>query len=349
MNSTEGPDFYVPMSNETGVVRSPYEYPQYYLAEPWVFYLLAGYMFFLIITGFPINALTIHVTIEHQKLRTPLNYMLLNLAMANLFTLIGGFTTTFNAALKGYFVYGHAGCNMEGFFATLGREISLWSLVVLAVERWLVVSKPFKKFRFRQIHACLGVGISWIMAFSCALPPLLEWSRYIPEGLQCSCGVDVYTIQPELNSESYVVYVFTVHITIPLTVIGFCYTWLLCTSQAATDAQQESETTQKAEREVTRMVVVFIIVFLVCWLPYLSMAWYIFTHPGVAISPLSMTIPTFFAKSSILYHPVIYVCMNKTFRNCMIRTMYNGENPFEEKETTTTTTSPSKTSPVSSE
>ncbi|CAL9702614.1 unnamed protein product [Knipowitschia caucasica] len=34
MNGTEGPFFYIPMLNTTGVVRSPYEYPQYYLVNP---------------------------------------------------------------------------------------------------------------------------------------------------------------------------------------------------------------------------------------------------------------------------------------------------------------------------
>lgn len=44
MNGTEGPNFYVPMSNKTGVVRSPFEHPQYYLAPPWKYSLLAAYM-----------------------------------------------------------------------------------------------------------------------------------------------------------------------------------------------------------------------------------------------------------------------------------------------------------------
>nr|QJT41798.1 rhodopsin 1_2 [Serrasalmus rhombeus] len=336
MNSTEGPDFFIPMSNETGVVRSPYKYPQYYLADPWVFSMLSAYMVSLTVTSFTINALTIHITTEHQKLRTPLNYLLLNLAMANLFMVVGGFTTTMHAAMHGYFVYGRAGCNTEAFFVTLSGQSSLWSLVVLAVERWMVVCKPMKKFRFRQFHACLGVGFSWMMAFSCATPPLLEWSRYIAEGLQCSCGIDYYTTNPEFNNESFIIYVFVVHITIPLSIISFCYTRLLCTNKAA-DA--ESEPTQRAEHKVTRMVFVMIMAFLMCWLPYVSMAWYIFTHQGITVSPLFVTIPSFFAKSSTLYNPIIYICMNKPFRDCLIRTMYNEENPFEKDEKETTTSS----------
>lgn len=122
MNGTEGPNFYVPMSNKTGLVRSPFEYPQYYLAEPWKYSLVAAYMLFLIITAFPVNFLTLFVTIKHKKLRTPLNYVLLNLAVADLFMIVGGFTVTLYTALHGYFILGVTGCNIEGFFATLGGK-----------------------------------------------------------------------------------------------------------------------------------------------------------------------------------------------------------------------------------
>lgn len=122
MNGTEGPDFYVPMSNKSGLVRSPFEHPQYYLAEPWKYSLVAAYMLFLIITAFPINFLTLYVTVQHKKLRTPLNYVLLNLAVADLFMVVGGFTVTLYTALHAYFVLGVVGCNVEGFFATLGGK-----------------------------------------------------------------------------------------------------------------------------------------------------------------------------------------------------------------------------------
>lgn len=88
------------------------------------------------------------------------------------------------------------------------------------------------------------------------------------------------------------------HVSIP-----FC-------PQAAAQ-QQESATTQKAEKEVTRMVIIMVISFLICWVPYASVAIYIFTNQGSDFGPIFMTIPAFFAKSSAIYNPVIYIVMNK--------------------------------------
>lgn len=47
--------------------------------------------------------------------------------------------------------------------------------------------------------------------------------------MQCSCGIDYYTLKPEVNNESFVIYMFVVHFTIPLMVIFFCYGNLVCT------------------------------------------------------------------------------------------------------------------------
>lgn len=214
-NGTEGKNFYIPMNNRTGLVRSPFEYPQYYLGEPILFKLLAVYMFFLICTGFPINFLTLLVTAQNKKLRQPLNFILVNLAVAGLIMVCFGFTITFVTAIYGYFIFGPMGCAIEGFMATLGGmklndkdvewcccddttldikmsevnlsfflsffflpgQVSLWSLVVLAVERYIVVCKPMGSFKFTGTHAGVGVFFTWIMALACAAPPLAGWSR----------------------------------------------------------------------------------------------------------------------------------------------------------------------------
>lgn len=59
------------------------------------------------------------------------------------------------------------------------------------------------------------------------------------------------------------------------------------------------------------MVIIMVIAFLICWVPYASVAFYIFTHQGSNFGPIFMTIPAFFAKSSAIYNPVIYIMMNK--------------------------------------
>jgi len=342
-NGTEGSNFYIPMNNRSGLVRNPYLYPQYYLADPIVFYCLGAWMFFLICTGFPINGLTLFVTATNKKLRQPLNFIIVNVAVAGLIMVFFGFSVTFVTCMFGYFIFGPIGCIIEGFMSTMGGQISLWSLVVLAVERYIVVCKPMGSFKFTEAHAGAGVGFSWIMAASCAIPPLVGWSRYIPEGIQASCGPDYYTNAPGFNNDSYVMYMFSCHFCIPVVTILFTYGSLVLTVKAAAAQQQDSASTQKAEKEVTRMCVLMVLGFLFAWTPYASYAAYLFLNKGIAFSAISMAIPAFFAKSSALVNPIIYVLFNKQFRSCIMQAIGMG-GMVEDAEMSTSKTEVSTTS-----
>lgn len=84
----------------------------------------------------------------------------------------------------------------------------------------------------------------------------------------------------------------------------------LCFPQVAKQ-QKESESTQKAEKEVTRMVMVMVFAFCLCWGPYTFFACFAAAHPGYAFHPLVAALPAYFAKSATIYNPIIYVFMNR--------------------------------------
>nr|XP_020448530.1 blue-sensitive opsin-like [Monopterus albus] len=223
---------------------------------------MAVYMFVIFISGISINALTIACTNEYKKLPSHLNYILMNLVVANLLVfIVGSFTGLCTFAAR-YFIFGPLVCKIEGFMVTLGGMVSLWSLAVIDFERWLVICKPLGNFIFKPDPTLACCAFTWVFALVASTPPLFGWSRYIPEGLQCSCGPDWYTTNNKYNNESYVMFLFC--FAIPLTNIAFCYTQLLFTMKIAVKAQAETASTQNAEREVTRMVISMVLGFLVC-------------------------------------------------------------------------------------
>ena len=75
--------------------------------------------------------------------------------------------------------------------------------------------------------------------------------------------------------------------------------------------QQESATTQKAEREVSRMVVVMVGSFCVCYVPYAALAMYMVNNRDHGLDLRLVTIPAFFSKTACVYNPPIYCFMNK--------------------------------------
>ncbi|XP_009572277.1 PREDICTED: blue-sensitive opsin-like [Fulmarus glacialis] len=115
-------DFFIPMALETPnlTALSPFLVPQTHLGSPGVFMGMSAFMFVLISLGVPINALTIFCTAKYKKLRSHLNYILVNLAVSNLLVICVGSTTAFYSFSQMYFALGPTACKIEGFAATLG-------------------------------------------------------------------------------------------------------------------------------------------------------------------------------------------------------------------------------------
>uniref|UniRef100_A0A4W3J055 Pinopsin-like n=1 Tax=Callorhinchus milii TaxID=7868 RepID=A0A4W3J055_CALMI len=318
--------------------------PQWpYFAPKSTYMAVATLMGTVVILASFVNGLVIVVSIKYKKLRSPLNYILVNLAIADLLVTFFGSTVSFSNNINGYFVLGETVCQFEGFMVSLTGIVGLWSLAILAFERYIVICKPMGDFRFQQKHAVWGCLFTWLWSLFWTLPPLFGWCSYVPEGLRTSCGPNWYT--GGANNSSYVVALFITCFTLPLSLIIFSYASLFVSVALQVAKQQkESETTQRAEREVTRMVVMMVGAFLVCWLPYTSFAMVVAINKDIVIHPTLASMPSYFSKTATVYNPVIYIFMNKQFRHCLLSLMCCGRNPFTgDEDTTSSSASGSRT------
>ncbi len=118
-------DFHIPIHLDVNNLSaySPYLVPQDYLGNEGVFMAMAVFMFFLFVAGTAINILTIACTIKYKKLRSHLNYILVNLAVANLLVSVFGSSVAFYTFYKKYFVFGPTACKIEGFTSSIGGKM----------------------------------------------------------------------------------------------------------------------------------------------------------------------------------------------------------------------------------
>ncbi|XP_073471259.1 pinopsin-like [Aquarana catesbeiana] len=316
-------------------IPGPFEGPQWpHLAPRSAYLMVAVLMGFVVVLASFANCMVIVVTIKYKKLRSPLNYILVNLAIADLLVTIFGSSVSFHNNIFGYFTLGKALCEFEGFMVSLTGIVGLWSLAILAFERYLVICKPMGDFRFQKKHAVMGCSFTWIWASIWTSPPLFGWCSYVPEGLRTSCGPNWYS--GGTNNNSYIMALFMTCFVMPLCTIIFSYSNLLMALRAVAAQQKDSETTQRAEREVSRMVIGMVLAFLICWLPYAAFAIVAASNKDIVIDPMLASMPSYFSKTATVYNPVIYVFMNKQFRNCLMTLICCGRNPFGGEDETST-------------
>ncbi|XP_010865161.1 parapinopsin a [Esox lucius] len=292
-----------------------------------------GYTFLAVVIGVIsvagvfLNVLVIVVTLRHRQLHQPLNYALVNLAVADLgCALFGGLPTMVTNAM-GFFSLGRLGCVLEGFAVAFFGIAALSSVALIAVERYMVVCRPLGAVMFKTRHAVAGVVLSWVWSFIWNTPPLFGWGSYELEGLLTSCAPNWYSREPA--NMSYIILYFLLCFAIPFSIIVVSYAYIIFTLHQVSKLKVlEGGSTTPVELQVLRMVVVMVMAFLLSWLPYASFAISVIINPGLQINPIIATVPMYLAKGSTIYNPIIYVFMNRQFRNCAVPYVLCGRNPW---------------------
>uniref|UniRef100_A0A3P9IGL8 Parapinopsin b n=1 Tax=Oryzias latipes TaxID=8090 RepID=A0A3P9IGL8_ORYLA len=310
------------------------------------FIILAIIMAIFTIPAIVLNATVIIVSLMHKQLRQPLNYALVNMAVADLGTaMTGGVLSVVNNAL-GYFSLGRTGCVMEGFAVSLCGITSLCTVALIAVERMFVVCKPLGQMTFQKKHAVGGIVLSWLWSLTWNVPPLLGWGRYELEGVGTSCAPDWHSKDP--SNVSYILAYFAVCFAVPFALIVGSYTKLMWTlHQVSRMTCVEGGAVAKGEMKVASMVVLMVLTFLVAWLPYTILALLVVYSPDIKIHPLVDTVPVYMAKSSTVYNPIIYIYLNNQFRRYAVPFLLCGREPLDEDEASETTTTIEITNKVS--
>ncbi|XP_035255696.1 vertebrate ancient long opsin a [Anguilla anguilla] len=284
---------------------------------PWNFKILAALMFIITSLSLSENFTVMLVTFRFKQLRQPLNYIIVNLSLADfLMSLIGG-TISFLTNAKGYFFLGAWACVLEGFAVTFFGIVGLWSLAVLAFERFFVICRPLGNIRLRGKHAALGLLFVWTFSFIWTIPPVLGWGSYTTSKIGTTCEPNWYSGNP--SDHGFIITFFCTCFILPLTVIIISYSKLMRKLRKVSNVHGRLGNARKPDRQVTRMVVVMIVAFMVGWTPYAVFSITVTACPSIHLDPRLAAIPAFFSKTAAVYNPVIYVFMNKQFRKCLIQ------------------------------
>ncbi|XP_052368084.1 red-sensitive opsin-like, partial [Oncorhynchus keta] len=112
-------------SNHT---KDPFEGPNYHIAPRWVYNISTLWMLFVVVASTFTNGLVLVATAKFKKLQHPLNWILVNLAFADIAETLLASTISVCNQMFGYFILGHPMCVFEGFtVATCGKMRFIWT------------------------------------------------------------------------------------------------------------------------------------------------------------------------------------------------------------------------------
>lgn len=124
------------------------------------------------------NILVILSVVCNRHLRTPTNYFIINLAIADL--LLGTTVLPVSATLEilDYWVFGRIFCDIWAAVDVLCCTASIMSLCVISIDRYIGVSHPLQYpgivTEKRALLAMLGV---WLLSVVISIGPLFGWKQ----------------------------------------------------------------------------------------------------------------------------------------------------------------------------
>ncbi|XP_012672463.1 opsin-3 [Clupea harengus] len=268
--------------------------------------------------GFCNNVLVIVLYWKFKRLRTPTNLLLVNISISDLLMCVIGINFTFVSCIKRRWIWNSATCVWDGFSNSLFGIVSIMTLSALAYERYIrVVHAKVVDFPW----AWRAITHIWLYSIAWTGAPLLGWNRYTLEIHKLGCSLDWASKDP--NDASFILLFLLGCFFVPVGIIAYCYGNILYTVHMLRSIQ-DLQTVQiikilRYEKKVAVMFLLMISCFLVCWTPYAVVSMMeAFSRKGV-VSPTLAIIPSFFAKSSTAYNPVIYIFMSRKFRRCLLQ------------------------------
>ena len=259
------------------------------------------------------NTLVILVVLKNKSMKTPVNYMLLNLAIADI--LVGIFfgiqfiVTPVLDHPRG--TTGDLLCKLVtgGVPGWIGAVTSIFSLVAIAIERYFAVMFPHSiKGKLTSTKVVIFVMISWFLAF------LWAGVGFFIMVYNQEINACVHNWSKEIYANIYTVGWLFVAGILPLSIMGILYSrvvYRLWFTEQGNDRTQIS--LLRYRRRVTRLVIAVTIVYALCWIPELIIYFLGFTG-AIKLTQIHFNIASALVFFNSTVNPIVYSLQSSAFR-----------------------------------
>nr|BAQ54941.1 opsin, long-wavelength sensitive type [Indolestes peregrinus] len=270
------------------------------------------------------NGVVIYIFSCTKSLRTPSNLLVVNLAISD-FMLMA--TMAPMMTINCYFETWSLGpfmCQIYGMLGSMFGSVSIWTMVVIAWDRYNVIVKGLAGKPLTIKGALFWLFQVWLNSALWTVAPVLGWNRYVPEGNMTSCGTDY--LSTDWVSVSYI-WAYSVFVyALPLAMIIYAY-WFIVQAVATHERNMREQAKKmnvaslrsseaqatSAECKLAKVAMVTISLWFMAWTPYLIINIAGLFAPS-SLSPLASIWGAVFAKANAVYNPIVYGISHPKYR-----------------------------------
>lgn len=223
------------------------------------------------------NTFIIFIVNKKERIKTVTNCLVANMACSDLLiglinmpNMIKEEVTDSHALPFGGFA-GSFLCKTLVLSQDVSTFCSILSLVAIAVERYLAIFVPFKKYITRDNVKYVIISC-WVLSLMVASPLLYANKGYLEDG-KYYCAEDWSPLNTMTAASTYTLCTFVLLYALPLCSICYMYSavvhrlWKQCVPGDQRTPQSRKKRSQ-AKKRVLKMLIAIVLAFAICWLPY---------------------------------------------------------------------------------
>ena len=288
-----------------------------YLADEYSYptkVIFTGVMLFTFLVSLMGNSLVIYVITKHRSMRTSTNFLIMNLAICDLLITVSQPPVFIKHLHTGdtWFggTLGNITCKILSFVGSLLVLCSIFNLVVIAIDRYLAVTRPFKYKLTSKWVVKIGIPAVWLisvlLSIEAALTPTV---LYLGDERMPLCkfersSLEVYTLLCCLVV-SFIVLVVLYSI--------ICYRLWRRNIPGEVSNNQQALTIRTA-RKVTVLMISVVIVFVVSWTPGLA---FMLSDTSIMYYPIVFSLSFWLILNSSACNPCLYFIFIESFRHSL--------------------------------
>jgi len=281
----------------------------------------------VVVVGFCGNLLVILVVLLNKQMRNTTNLLILNLAVGDLLFIICcvPFTATTYASPE-YWPFGDYWCKVVQFLIYFTALVSIYTLVLMSLDRYLAVVYPIESITLRTEANCkIAISATWIICAVAGSPLIFANGVDVSEvGSKSFCVfLDNQTLPfiPQewdlrWRQDAFNIGFFVGGYLFPLILIIILYTIMLNRLWKQGPGGHASAESIRNKKRVVKMVLIVIIIFAFWWLPIQvilvlrSLKMYPINVTSITIQIISLL----FAYSNSCVNPILYAFLSEPFR-----------------------------------
>jgi len=299
--------------------------------------LIAYIIIFVIsLTG---NTLIIYVVRKSKNIQRNVNYLILNMAVSDLFTPAFAIPTKIVQLIldideSRWLITGLGGeitCKLLHFVKDIALPVSTLTLVLIALERFVAVVFPLRAKRITSRLRLALIMSTWIISTALHGPYfyIFKIFEYDSEAY-CIPSWEPAFEEPS-TGKFYATFLCAALIIIPFILLAVIYTIIVLTlvrqRNALRDAVRGGVIRDKMNRNVLKMAVTIVVVFAICWGPlniYMFILIFVWNWQAPrCVLPAFPFIAGFFAHANSAINPFVYFGFVENYRRSL-RNAING-------------------------